>query len=51
MALFSYSLSLQDDNFFLSWSPSDLTQRDVASLYLTQADNWMVVTEIGNSRL
>ena len=35
----------QQDEFHLKWSPDDLTQQDVASLYSAQADSWTLVDE------
>lgn len=36
---------VQQDEFHLKWSPDDLTQQDVASLYSAQADSWTLVDE------
>lgn len=36
---------VQTDEFHLKWSPDDLTQQDVASLYSAQADSWTLVDE------
>ena len=37
--------TFQQDEFHLKWSPDDLTQQDVASLYSAQADSWTLVDE------
>jgi hypothetical protein len=37
--------SLQSGEYHLTWSPFDLTQQEVASLYLAQADSWAMVDQ------
>lgn len=44
---FSRAHTLQGGEFHLTWSPSDLTQQDVASLYLAQTDSWAMVDQFG----
>ena len=39
--------SLQSGEYHLTWSPFDLTQQEVASLYLAQADSWAMVDQFG----
>lgn len=46
--IYTLSLSLsQGGEFHLTWSPVDLSQQDVASLYLAQADSWAMVDQYG----
>ena len=44
----SFSFSQQEE-FCLKWSPDDLTQQDVASLYSAQTDSWTLIDEFSES--